>query len=152
MNDTVIDTYDVFLGGSCDPTTWRFDVAIPALTAAGKSYYNPQVNGCSSDELVAVETAARANSDVLLFVIDSKTQATDSMQGAADCILAGRKVVLVINNVDAGTVINNQVVTDGELKDLNRARANLADIAMRNATLVFTNVNDAVDYIVKVDD
>ena len=33
----------VFLGGSCNPTTWRKDIAIPLLDAAGSSYYNPQV-------------------------------------------------------------------------------------------------------------
>lgn len=32
---------EVFLGGSCNPTTWRADVAIPALTQLGISFYNP---------------------------------------------------------------------------------------------------------------
>jgi hypothetical protein len=32
---------EVFLGGSCNPTTWRADVAIPALTELGISFYNP---------------------------------------------------------------------------------------------------------------
>lgn len=32
---------EVFLGGSCNPTTWRADVAIPALSKLGISYYNP---------------------------------------------------------------------------------------------------------------
>ena len=36
-------SYDVFLGGSCDPTTWRKDLAIPHLKAAGITFYNPQV-------------------------------------------------------------------------------------------------------------
>ena len=34
---------DVFLGGSCNPTTWRRDTAMPQLEAAGTTYYNPQV-------------------------------------------------------------------------------------------------------------
>jgi len=33
--------YDVFLGGSCNPTTWRKDLAIPYLQDAGVSFYNP---------------------------------------------------------------------------------------------------------------
>ena len=32
---------EVFLGGSCNPTTWRSDVAIPALNTLGISFYNP---------------------------------------------------------------------------------------------------------------
>lgn len=34
-------SYDVFLGGSCNPTTWRKDLAIPYLQDAGVSFYNP---------------------------------------------------------------------------------------------------------------
>lgn len=34
-------TPEVFLGGSCNPTTWRADVAIPTLQQLGISFYNP---------------------------------------------------------------------------------------------------------------
>lgn len=37
--------YEVFLGGSCNPTTWRSDIAIPTLQNLGITYYNPV--GCS---------------------------------------------------------------------------------------------------------
>ncbi len=37
----------VFLGGSCNPTTWRRDVAIPELRKAGITFYNPQVRSAS---------------------------------------------------------------------------------------------------------
>lgn len=33
--------YEVFLGGSCNPTTWRSDIAIPTLQNLGITYYNP---------------------------------------------------------------------------------------------------------------
>ena len=36
-------TKQVFLGGACGATTWRRDVAIPVLDAAGVSYHNPQL-------------------------------------------------------------------------------------------------------------
>lgn len=36
-----INAPEVFLGGSCNPTTWRADVAIPALDELGISFYNP---------------------------------------------------------------------------------------------------------------
>lgn len=33
--------YEVFLGGSCNPTTWRSEIAIPTLQKLGITYYNP---------------------------------------------------------------------------------------------------------------
>lgn len=33
--------YEVFLGGSCNPTTWRKDIAVPRLSAKGIRYFNP---------------------------------------------------------------------------------------------------------------
>ena len=33
--------YQVFLGGSCNPTTWRQDEAIPVLKSLGITYFNP---------------------------------------------------------------------------------------------------------------
>ena len=32
----------VFLGGSCNPTTWRQDIAMPLLDKNAVHYYNPQ--------------------------------------------------------------------------------------------------------------
>ena len=40
-NGSKVDAPEVFLGGSCNPTTWRADVAIPALSGLGISFYNP---------------------------------------------------------------------------------------------------------------
>ena len=34
--------YDVFLGGSCNPTTWRQDIAIPHFKSQEITFYNPQ--------------------------------------------------------------------------------------------------------------
>lgn len=39
---------EVFLGGSCNPTTWRADVAIPLLNKLNISFYNPVSSRCSS--------------------------------------------------------------------------------------------------------
>lgn len=41
IGNTPCHSYDVFLGGSCNPTTWRKDLAIPYLQDAGVSFYNP---------------------------------------------------------------------------------------------------------------
>lgn len=62
----------VFLGGSCNPTTWRVDIAIPMLEEANISYYNPQVDEWTPD-LVEIEAEAKDNAHVLFFVIDNET-------------------------------------------------------------------------------
>lgn len=36
-----VNNCEVFLGGSCNPTTWRADTAIPELQKHGITYYNP---------------------------------------------------------------------------------------------------------------
>ena len=141
----------VFLGGSCNPTTWRKDVAIPALDKAGISYYNPQVDDWSP-ELVEVEARAKQDADALLFVIDAQTRAIASMLEAAEAITAGRHVVLAVLDIADGTGIGGQAVTGAELKDLNRARAYLRDIASRHGTQVFGSVEEAVKSITGNDD
>lgn len=45
----------VFLGGSCDPTTWRADIAVPRFIKANIPFFNPQVKRkkgqqCSSSQ------------------------------------------------------------------------------------------------------
>jgi hypothetical protein len=36
-----VEAPEVFLGGSCNPTTWRADVAIPELEKLDISFFNP---------------------------------------------------------------------------------------------------------------
>jgi len=138
----------VFLGGSCDPTTWRLDTAIPALENAGVSYYNPQVDDWSP-ELVEIEAGAKAAAACCLFVIDSQTRAIASMLEAAELITAGRSVTVVILDIEDGTEIGGQPVTGRELKDLNRARAYLRDIADRNGADVYDSVPAAVEGVIR---
>lgn len=133
----------VFLGGSCDPTTWRADTAIPAFEAAGVSYYNPQVDDWSPD-LVEAEAKAKAAADTCLFVIDSQTRAIASMLEAAELIADGRDVALVVLDIADGTDVDGQPVTGRELKDLHRARAYLRDIAERHVIPVYDSVSEAV--------
>lgn len=39
--EPAVEAPEVFLGGSCNPTTWRADVAMPELKKQGISFYNP---------------------------------------------------------------------------------------------------------------
>lgn len=138
----------IFLGGSCSPTTWRADIAIPMLKEAGVNYYNPQVDDWYP-ELVEIEARAKAAADELLFVIDSQTRAIASILEATEVICTGRTVRLVIDDIEDGTVIDGQSVTGRELKDLNRAREYLRDLAARycwrtQSVTAYDSVADAV--------
>ncbi|MBT4849348.1 hypothetical protein HON36_00675 [Candidatus Parcubacteria bacterium] len=137
----------VFLGGSCNPTTWRQDTAMPMLTEAGVEHFNPQVEDWTPD-CADLERVAKEESQVLLFVIDGQTRAIASILEVTEFVLKGRQVVLVVNDIDDGAVITDQAVTGGELKDLNRARAYAREMASNydNAVLV-DDVSVAVDVI-----
>ncbi len=70
--------HEVFLGGSCNPTTWRKEGAIPTLQAASITYYNPQVDHWSP-ELIEIEEYAKEAAKLQLFVVDNLTRAISSM-------------------------------------------------------------------------
>lgn len=118
----------IFLGGACNPTTWRLDLAIPAFKAAGLSdtaYYNPQVDNWSS-ELIVIEAAAKRDADILLFVITDETRAIGSMIEVAEhatlAKLSGKRVVVVIQDIKPGASFGDIATTPAEIKDLNRDR------------------------------
>jgi hypothetical protein len=151
---------DVFLGGSCNPTTWRKDVVIPALEAAGIKYGNPQIEDYSeTDEyyksmgfkngVADIEALAKANAFTLLFVIDGQTRATASCVEVAELIaVRGEDVVLVINDILDGTEIAGQKVTGRELKDLNGMRKYLREEASRYSVVLCETVEEAVEEVI----
>jgi raw len=151
----------VFLGGSCNPTTWRADISIPALVAANAGFYNPQIADWSEQNaryksegiaggIAEVEAKAKADSQELLFVIDGQTRAIASMIEVTENVVAGRSIALVVTNIPDNTAIGGQVITGSELKDLNRARTYLLELAGRypNAK-VFPNVESATAHVIE---
>jgi hypothetical protein len=128
---------DVFLGGACNPTTWRKDTAIPLLDALGKTYYNPQVDEWH-DGLMAEELHHKNTCSVLLFVIDRNTRGVASIAEAAYYIGAGRDVILVLQPYP------ETVETLNESKDLNRGRAYLREMAESHGVCIFDTVQDAI--------
>lgn len=134
---------DVFLGGSCNPTTWRKDIAIPFLTRHNMSYYNPQVEEWH-DGLIAIEKKAKKDANVLLFVIDNITRGYASIAEAAYYVGRGRKVVLVIQKVSEA----NNIISEAEIKDINRGRIYLTDIANEHNIRVFNSIETALTFIV----
>eukprot|EP00937_MAST-01D_sp_MAST-1D-sp2_P007656 g7656.t1 len=139
----------VFLGGSCNPTTWRRDTAIPLLTRAGVPFYNPQVDDWTP-ELVQIEAEAKEKAEVLLFVIDGQTRALASIVEASEYICRGRHVVLSIVDIAPGTAFGGEEpVGAAELKDLNRQRSYLRDVATRHGITFSSSVQGACDEIVQ---
>lgn len=140
----------VFLGGSCNPTTWRQDIAIPALEAAGVGYYNPQVADWSPD-LMALEATAKTTSLVLLFVFDAQTRAIATLNEAYEFIGDGKQqVVLVLSYLKAGLNIEGQIINTAEAEDINQARAELHDFARAQGVVpIFTAVPSAVDRCIR---
>lgn len=88
----------MFLGGSCDPTSWRADIAVPKLTKFKIPFFNPQISDWHPN-LIQLEAAAKEECQMLLFVIDSKTRAIASMLEATEYIMQLRSVVLVILDI-----------------------------------------------------
>jgi len=57
----------VFLGGSCNPTTWRSDIAIPFFKQHNITYYNPVCTQVFSYDMTTQSTAgARTHTHVHL--------------------------------------------------------------------------------------
>ncbi|GLE10909.1 hypothetical protein PINS_up023181 [Pythium insidiosum] len=138
---------DVFLGGSCNPTTWRRDIAVPMLHDAGIHYFNPQVDEWY-EELVAEETRAKEGAKFLLIVIDNSTRAIVSINESVEYICRGRRIVLVVENLAIGTQVDGIELTAAELADLNGARECLRRLAVKRGVSVCDDVTSAVEEII----
>lgn len=95
--------------------------------------------------LIQLEAKAKEVCDVLLFVIDSKTRAIASMLEATEYIMSQRRVVIVIMDIPEGNKIDNELIGGRQLKDLNRARAFLCDIAARHQQ--YCDVFDSIEMV-----
>jgi len=132
----------------------------------------PQVEDWS-EELIELENKAKAQASVLLFVIDGLTRAIVSMNEVTELICRGRRVVLVVQDIQEGVKIQGTLLATRERKvgdlrgsgsgtkrgveltsgvvlykqDLNRGRAYLRDLARRYAAPLFDTVPEAVQHI-----
>eukprot|EP01138_Halocafeteria_seosinensis_P000737 gb/GECG01000754.1/.p1 GENE.gb/GECG01000754.1/~~gb/GECG01000754.1/.p1 ORF type:complete len:529 (+),score=57.45 gb/GECG01000754.1/:1-1587(+) len=138
---------EVFLGGACNPTTWRKDIAMPLLDKHGVTYYNPQVENWTPD-LIEVEANAKQEALILMFVVTGETRAVASMIEIAEHISSERDVVIVLQDVEPGSQISGHELYADEVKDLNRGRAYLADVADRRGVKVFQNITKAVEHVI----
>lgn len=140
----------VFLGGSCDPTTWRQDTAIPMLDAEEIAYYNPQVKEWKP-ELMEIEAEAKLKSSVLLFVLDSQTRALATLNEVIEFSVRGRQKVLVVMDFMAGgAMIEDQAVSPEEANDINSARSDMARLAREHGAEVYNSLVLALTHAVAV--
>ncbi|XP_016656061.1 uncharacterized protein LOC100161026 isoform X3 [Acyrthosiphon pisum] len=144
-------SYDVFLGGSCNPTTWRQDLAIPYLQDAGVSFYNPQVDHWSQD-LIEIEHAAKESATILFYVIDSQTRNVVSDIETANFAGNHNNLVLVIHPQDAiaGSVVAGEPISFREAEDIREALTTLHKIAANQGTLVFDNIPEALNNVIQI--
>ncbi|CAK1599727.1 unnamed protein product [Parnassius mnemosyne] len=134
---------EVFLGGSCNPTTWRSDIAIPMLKKMGITYFNPQVDDWST-ELMEVEHRAKCAARALLFVLDSETRAVAASVEAAHLAAAPRDLLLVLRPYARHQTIGGETITDQEYVELSRARATLQEAVERRGLPAFSDIPAAL--------
>lgn len=141
----------VFLGGACGTTTWRQNIAIPALEMAGVTYYNPQLGlGEWTEACEAAEMKAKAEADVLLFVISGKTRGVASVAEVSYLLAARRPLALALEFISPGTCIDGDSVTAAECDDLNRGRIFVQTMAEQYGVPVFRTVDEAVRYAIEL--
>ncbi|CAH2068509.1 unnamed protein product, partial [Iphiclides podalirius] len=134
---------EVFLGGSCNPTTWRSDIAIPMLKKMGITYFNPQVEDWST-ELMEVEHRAKTAARALLFVLDSETRAVAASVEAAHLAAAPRDLLLVLRPYARHQTIGGETISDQEYVELSRARATLQEAVERRGLPAFADIPAAL--------
>uniref|UniRef100_A0A182MHA6 Raw n=1 Tax=Anopheles culicifacies TaxID=139723 RepID=A0A182MHA6_9DIPT len=153
--DTTTDTElsvgpEVFLGGSCNPTTWRADVAIPTLDRLGISFYNPQVSHWTPD-LIELEHRAKEKAKVLFFVLDSQTR---SAAGAIEVAhIAGQNskyLLLVLLPYSSRQKILNETLSEDEYMDLMSNQLMLRQLVLRRGLPVLDSIPTALEQIKEV--
>jgi len=146
--------YDVFLGGSCNPTTWRHDTAIPHLKSQNITYYNPQQANWVP-EMIELEHQAKQSSRVLLFVVANQTRNVSSMieisYFAGGSVVKGRRLVTYLETYPGpGHRIQDEAISGQEFEDLTAGLITLHDLIERQGIPVFDSLDVALKCTTKV--
>ena len=141
----------VFLGGAAGETTWRRDIAIPALTAAGVTYADPQLPlGAWTEAREREEMQAKDEADVLLFVLTGQTRGVATVAEIAYYLAQNRQLALSIEDIEPGAVIAGKSIEKAEADDLNRGRIFLRTMARAHKVPVFDSIPGAVRYAIQL--
>lgn len=132
----------VFLGGACGLTTWRKDIAIPLLEAAGVSYHNPQMPlGAWKEDDQFDEMRRKDECLVQLFVINGATRGVASVAEVAYLIGARKPVAIVLEDIAADTSVYGSKIDRVEADDLNRGRIFVRAMAERHNVPIYTDIS-----------
>ncbi|CAH8466249.1 unnamed protein product [Schistosoma intercalatum] len=145
-----LNKYDFFLGGACNPTTWRKEVAIPILDRLGLTYYNPQVDDWSP-ELMELERKAKSVSDILLFVFENwRTRGLVSLLEATYLASQKKPLVLCISKVGCTDFPSaaGENISKLEYHFLEEAMNCFIQLIKRLKIPCFSEVETAVNYAV----
>ncbi|TNN15403.1 hypothetical protein EWB00_001283 [Schistosoma japonicum] len=141
--------HEVFLGGACNPTTWRKDVAIPILDRLGLTYYNPQVDDWSPG-LMEVEREAKSLSDILLFVFENwKTRGLVSLLEATYLASQRMPLILCISKTEESNLsVAGENITKLEYHFLEEAMGYFVRMVRRLNIPCFSEVETAINFAV----
>jgi len=143
-------SYDTFLGGSCNPTTWRQDTAIPHLKAKDITFYNPQQANWSP-EMIELEHQAKVTSQILFYVLNDQTRNVASMIEVSQYAGSNRRLIVVLTPYPGPEhTINGEQLTKAEYEDLQTAMETVQDLIERQGIPVFTNLKVALACTTKV--
>jgi len=129
----------VFLGGTCNESTWRKRMMI-YLSEAGLDYFNPVVNDWTED-CMKKELEERKTCDFCLYTITPKMTGVYSVAEVIDdSNKRPNKTILVLLRND-----ENERFTDGQWKSLGA----VAKMVRKNGGRVFDNLKSASIFMAK---
>jgi len=142
--------YDVFLGGSCNPTTWRKDTAIPHLKGRGITFYNPQQANWVP-EMIELEHQAKYSSQILFWVLNCETRNVASMVEVSQFSGTNRRLIVVLEPYPGpGHNISGEGITKAEFEDLENGMETVQDLIERQGIPVFSSLEVALSCTAKV--
>ena len=108
----------LFTGGSCNPTTWRRDLAIPYFKSHDITFYNPQQDNWAPS-MIELEHQAKQTSQLLFFVLNEQTRNIVSMIEISYLAGKKRKVMCCLGKYpEHHHKINNEPLSQTEWQDL----------------------------------
>jgi hypothetical protein len=132
----------VFLGGSCNPTTWRKDIAIPFLEKRHVTHFNPQVENWTP-EFMDLENKMKSSCIVNYFHIDNQTRGTYSLVEISYLMGKGKNIVISMDD----SVHGDSEIIDNDIK---KARQKILEMQNFSQCKIYVGENSmakALSYI-----
>eukprot|EP00116_Pleurobrachia_bachei_P003567 sb/3463829/ len=149
-----IEKKPVFLGGSCNPTTWRGDIVIPMFQDRHIDFYNPQVDEWT-EALVQAEAKAKEQAQLLFFVLDNQTRALASIMEACYFLGTRKPLTLIVKEYDGPGnkwEIQGEELDEYEIDLLNDLKRYVLEIAKLEHIPVFKDTATAAHYVLALYD